>query len=165
MPPDPPLLLALAGVLLSAGMGLLSALVPFVNAELYAVAVSTQTGPGIALLCAVALAVGQTAGKWLWYLTGRAGGERAARWRTSRSHGDPPDPGRVARLVERLRDRRSSAAVVLLSGSVGLPPLALVAVAAGVSRMRVRDFLACCLVGRTVRFCVVLLPLALHEPS
>ncbi len=50
---------------------------------------------------------------------------------------------------------------MLLSGSVGLPPLAVVAVAAGATQMRVGDFLACCFAGRTVRFCVVLLPLAL----
>lgn len=71
--------------------------------------------------------------------------------------------GRLARLCSRLHDRRSSApVVVLLSGSVGLRPLALVSVAAGATRMRAKDFLACCLLGRTVRFSAVLLPLALR---
>ena len=157
--PDLPPLLALAGVLVSAGMGLLSALVPLVNAELYAAALSTRTGPVVAVLCALALALGQTAGKWLWYVAGRAGVERVRRSRALREA--PPDPGRLARVTARLRDRRSSAGVVLLSGSVGLPPLAVVAVAAGATQMKVTDFLACCFAGRTVRFCAVLLPLAL----
>lgn len=156
--PELPPLLAVAGVLVSAGMGLLSALVPLVNAELYA-ALSTRTGPVVAVLCALALALGQTAGKWLWYLTGRTGIARARRSRALREA--PVEPGRLARVTARLRDRRSSAAVVLLSGSVGLPPLAVVAVAAGATHMRVADFLACCFAGRTVRFCAVLLPLAL----
>lgn len=156
------LLPAAGGVVLSAAMGLLSALVPFVNAEVYAVALSTQAGPVLAVACAVALAVGQTGGKWLWYLSGRTGGDRWRRRRGVKSPDREVDVGRRARLQERLRDRRSSAAVVLLSGSVGLPPLALVAVAAGATRMRAGDFLACCLAGRTVRFCVVLLPLALR---
>ncbi len=157
------LLPAAGGVLLSGAMGLLSALVPFVNAEVYAIAVSTQAGPLLAVACAVALAVGQTGGKWLWYLSGRAGVDR---WRRRRVVETPRhedlDPGRLARLQARLRDRRSSAAVVLLSGAVGLPPLAVVAVAAGATRMRAADFLACCLAGRTLRFCVVLLPLSLR---
>ncbi len=56
--PDLPPLLALAGVLVSAGMGLLSALVPLVNAELYAAALSTRNGPVGAVLRALALALG-----------------------------------------------------------------------------------------------------------
>ena len=120
------------------------------------------------MLCAVALAVGQTGGKWVWYVSGRKGVEmrkRSLRKRSAEEGGaqaEEEKAGRLAVLTRRLHDRRSSAGIVLLSGSVGLPPLALVSVAAGATRMRLRDFLLCCLAGRTVRFGVMLLPLALR---
>jgi membrane protein YqaA with SNARE-associated domain len=156
---------AAGGVALSAGTGLLSALVPLVNAEVYALAVGATASPLVAVLCAIALAVGQTGGKWVWYTSGRKGVEM--RKRSLRKHDPTPDDaearaGRLAVLTRRLHDRRSSAGIVLLSGSVGLPPLALVAVAAGATKMRLRDFLLCCLAGRIVRFGVVLVPLALR---
>lgn len=159
----PDALVAVGSVVASGAMGVVSALVPFVNAEVYAVALSTRAGPVLALACAVALATGQTGGKWVWYTTGRRGVERRHRKRGPASKDAlAAAQGRLARLCSRLHDRRSSAAVVLLSGSVGLPPLALVSVAAGATMMRAKDFLACCLLGRTVRFSVVLLPLALR---
>lgn len=151
------------GVLLSSGTGLLSALVPLVNAEVYAVAVGTTASPLVALLSAVALAAGQTGGKWAWYTSGKKGVEMRKRsLRKKRADDGQERAGRLAVLAERLHDRRSSAGIVLLSGSVGLPPLALVAVAAGATRMRLRDFLLCCFAGRTLRFGAVLLPLALR---
>lgn len=157
------------GVALSLGMGVLSALVPVVNAEVYAVAVSLKAAPVVALLCALALAVGQTGGKWVWFTSGRKGAEVHARRRRSRTTQEQRaeqaagERRLLDRLAERLRDRRSSAALVLVSGSVGVPPLALVSVAAGANRMRTRDFLVCCLLGRAARFSVVLVPLALRS--
>ena len=165
------------GVLLSAGTGLLSALVPLVNAEVYAVAVGATASPLVAVLSAIALAAGQTGGKWAWYTSGRKGVEMRrslaerppgrwspGRWSPGKRRAEDGQEraGRLAVLTERLHDRRSSAGIVLLSGSVGLPPLALVAVAAGATRMRLRDFLLCCFAGRTVRFGIVILPLALR---
>lgn len=146
-----------AAVALSLGMGGLSALVPFVNAEVYAVAVAVRASPLLALLCALALAVGQTGGKWVWFTSGRVGAERRRRKHGGDIEGERR---RFAKIVARLHDRRSSAALVLVSGSVGLPPLAIVSVAAGATRMRTRDFLVCCLLGRSARFSVMLLPLA-----
>ena len=161
------------GLVLSTGTGLLSALVPLVNAEVYALAVGATATPLVAALCAVALALGQTGGKWVWYVSGRKGVEMRKRSLRRRTAVTVPAPGgaepeaaahagRLAALTRRLHDRRSSAGVVLLSGSVGVPPLALVSVAAGATRMRLQDFLLCCLAGRTVRFGVMLLPLALR---
>ena len=160
-------LATVGGVLLSAGTGLLSALVPLVNAEVYALAVGATASPLVAVLCAMALAVGQTGGKWVWYVSGRKGVEmrkRSLRTRPAHEAGVEAEvkAGRLAVLTRRLHDRRSSAGIVLLSGSVGLPPLALVSVAAGATRMRLQDFLLCCLAGRTVRFGVMLLPLSLR---
>ena len=162
-------LTAVGGIGLSAATGLLSALVPLVNAEVYALAVGVTASPVLAVLCAVALAVGQTGGKWVWYLSGRKGVEmrkRSLRRRRPADQAAGPDDrehaGRLAVLTRRLHDRRSSAGIVLLSGSVGLPPLALVAVAAGATRMRLQDFLLCCLAGRVLRFGLVLVPLSLR---
>jgi membrane protein YqaA with SNARE-associated domain len=57
----------------------------------------------------------------------------------------------------RLLSGRAGPGVVLLSGSVGLPPLLAIAFYAGTSSMRVRSFLTACLAGRTVRFVVLAL--------
>ncbi|MCU1604539.1 MAG: conserved rane protein of unknown function [Modestobacter sp.] len=57
----------------------------------------------------------------------------------------------------RLLSGRAGPGVVLVSGSVGLPPLLAIAFYAGTSTMRVRSFLAACLVGRTVRFVMLAL--------
>ena len=162
-------LAAAGGIALSAGTGLLSALVPLVNAEVYALAVGATASPLVAVLCAVALAVGQTGGKWVWYTSGRKGVEMRKRSLRRRrpaegaaESDDGEHAGRLAVLTRRLHDRRSSAGIVLLSGSVGLPPLALVAVAAGATKMRLQDFLLCCLAGRVLRFGLVLVPLSLR---
>ncbi len=164
-------LLAAAGVVaLSAGTGLLSALVPLVNAEIYALAVGATASPLVAALAAVALGLGQTGGKWVWYTSGRKGVEmrkRSLRRKAPTADGATTPAGgehagRLAVLTRRLHDRRSSAGIVLLSGSVGLPPLALVAVAAGATKMRLQDFLLCCLAGRILRFGLVLVPLSLR---
>ena len=53
--------------------------------------------------------------------------------------------------------------VVLAAASVGVPPLAVVSVAAGAAGQRRRVFAPLCLLGRTVRFTVVVLPLVLHS--
>jgi membrane protein YqaA with SNARE-associated domain len=57
----------------------------------------------------------------------------------------------------RLLSGRAGPGVVLVSGSVGVPPLLAIAFYAGTSSMRVRSFLTACLVGRTVRFVVLAL--------
>ena len=161
-------LAAAGGIVLSAGTGLLSALVPLVNAEVYALAVGATATPLVAVLCAVALALGQTGGKWVWYVSGRKGVEMRKRSLRRRrpdddsAADDREHAGRLAVLTRRLHDRRSSAGIVLLSGSIGLPPLALVAVAAGATKMRLQDFLLCCLAGRVLRFGLVLVPLSLR---
>jgi membrane protein YqaA with SNARE-associated domain len=46
---------------------------------------------------------------------------------------------------------------VLLSGSVGIPPLLAIAFYAGTSKMSLRAFIVTCLIGRTIRFVVLAL--------
>jgi membrane protein YqaA with SNARE-associated domain len=100
------LLLTLAAAV---GGGFASAFLPVVNAEALAGAGAATLNPSPALLVAVALAVGQTAGKLLIYETARRGsGTVARRWARRR--------GRAGTSREEGRD-----AVRVGAGSGGLP--------------------------------------------
>jgi membrane protein YqaA with SNARE-associated domain len=141
---------------LAAVVGLISALLPVVNAEAYALLAATRTRTTGAVAVVLALAAGQTIGKLVLFeaarrgsgrlharFSGRAEG-RAARWRA-----------RVCGLMNR---RRTGLPTVLASATLGLPPLALVSLVAGASEQRRWEFGAVCLVGRSARFAVLTLP-------
>ncbi len=135
-------------------MGLGSALVSLLNAEAYAVLAASRTaGPAGGVLLIVALALGQTLGKLVLVEAGR-------RARTPRflRHGDRT--ARSRRIAERLRERRAGMPLVLVSASVGVPPLAVVSVAAGIAGQPRRDFAVAALTGRLVRFAVIVVPVA-----
>ncbi|MEJ7771724.1 MAG: hypothetical protein WKF51_07465 [Geodermatophilaceae bacterium] len=110
-------------------------------------------------------AVGQLAGKTLFYLAGRGP------LRLPRLFGTPPTevPGAprtaaqtriaasVARWKLRIHRRRwLSAVFVATSASVGLPPFALVSVAARAQRISLPVFVLAGLSGRCARFAAVL---------
>ena len=133
------------------GTSILSALFPWVNAELLmlsAVPVSESRAALIWLVAAVTL--GQMTGKSVMYWISRsASGTYATRFRSA---------------VEQWRSRleshpRSALALVLVSALVGFPPFYAVSIAAGASGMRFGRFLA---VGGAARFAhfaaVALLP-------
>jgi membrane protein YqaA with SNARE-associated domain len=145
---------AIGAVLTALGVGVASALLPVVNAEaiLAAAAVAGPDAWVYALSLAVSLAVGQTVGKLILFEAARRGlgGRFGARKAALR-----PRTGWQRRALDLLGSRGSAAAVVLLSASVGLPPLALVSIAAGTLRTRRTDFAVCCLAGRIVRFCAI----------
>jgi membrane protein YqaA with SNARE-associated domain len=144
---------------LAIAIGVVSALVPLVNAETYVLVAVARTNVALSLAVALALAAGQTVGKLLLFEVARRGsgrlharlcgrGEgRAERWR-----------GRVCGLMAR---RRTALPTVLASASVGLPPLALVSLVAGASEQRRLEFGAVCLAGRTARFAALVVPAAL----
>ncbi len=144
---------------LAIAIGVVSALLPLVNAEVYALVAVARTNVAMSVAVALALAVGQTMGKLLLFEAARRGrgrlyarlggrGEgRAERWR-----------GRVCGLMAR---RRTGLPTVLASASVGLPPLALVSLVAGASEQRRVEFGVVCLVGRTARFAALVVPAAL----
>jgi len=143
---------------LAAAIGVVSALLPLVNAEAYAVLAATRSRPGAAVPVVLAMAVGQTAGKLLLFEAARRGSgplhdrlSRHAEGRAARWH------GRVCELMTR---RRTGLPTVLVSAAVGLPPLALVSIVAGASRQSRWEFGAVCLVGRAARFAVLVLPIA-----
>ena len=141
---------------LAAVVGVVSALLPLVNAEAYALIAAARTHAAGAVIVVLALAGGQTIGKLVLFeaarrgsgrlharFSGRADG-RAARWRE-----------RVCGLMGR---RRTGLPTVLASATLGLPPLALVSLVAGASVQRRWEFGAVCLVGRSARFAALTLP-------
>ena len=72
----------LLAVLVGAAVGLGSALVPLLNAEVYAVA-TAGTHPALALAVVLALACGQTVGKLALFEAARRGSGRLRRGRTA----------------------------------------------------------------------------------
>lgn len=143
--------------LLASLVGAVSALVPLVNAEVYAIASAERAGPAEALLVVVALACGQTAGKLVLFEGARRGSSRFTRRHALRS-------ARARRWADRatrvLRSRRTGHPLVLASAAIGLPPLAAVSLAAGAAGQSRWEFAVVCLVGRTARFAALVLSAA-----
>ena len=126
---------------------LVSALVPLVNAELYLLAVGALVAPVALPLIAVLAAAGQMVGKLVFFLAARGAGRFAGEGARRRLDG----------WRDRLdRWRGSEPALLFVSSSVGLPPLAIVSVVAGLVGMRARTFLVIGFAGRLLRFAVVL---------
>ncbi|MEU7777823.1 hypothetical protein ACIP95_13480 [Micromonospora parva] len=153
---------SLAEAVVALGYGLASALVPVVNAEAYAVVAGHRGGH--ALLAVLALALGQTVGKLLLFESARRGSGRLARTLARRD-----ESGRAAARTARwtapirrwLSRRRTALPTVLVSATVGVPPLAVVSLAAGTAGLRRWEFAVVCLSGRMLRFAVLVLPAAL----
>lgn len=126
----------------------LSGLVPVVNAEALALGSALLAPAELGLVIAIVVTVGQVAGKLVLYRGGRGlGGSttlRRSRWATEM----------MARLASRPRLFRWT---LFASASTGLPPLYGMSVAAGTLRLPIREFLALCLVGRFLRFYVLVL--------
>src|SRR4029079_18120750 len=78
--------------------GMVSALVPVVNAEAYALVLSGRAHPALAVAVVVALAVGQTIGKLVLFEPSRRGSGALARRFATRHE------GRTARWGDRIRD-------------------------------------------------------------
>lgn len=141
---------------LAAAAGVLSALLPVVSAEGYALLAAARTHGVEALAVVFALAAGQTVGKLMLFGAARRGSGRlhtrlcrrgvgrAARWHD-----------RVCGLMTR---RRTGLPTVLASAAVGLPPLALVSLVAGASAQRRWEFGTVCLIGRVARFAALTVP-------
>jgi membrane protein YqaA with SNARE-associated domain len=144
---------------LGIAVGVVSALLPLVNAEAYVLISVARTNLAMSMAVALALALGQTVGKLLLFEAARRGtGRLHARFAR---HGE----GRVERWRSRvcglMTRRRTGLPTVLASAAVGLPPLALVSLVAGSSAQKRREFAAVCLLGRTARFAALALPTAL----
>ena len=147
----------LASVVMAIGVGVASALLPVVNAEAAAGAAGVKMSIGLAIAVSLALAVGQTLGKIALFEAARKGAQvRAAK---KKDHGSKkPMPQWQQKLLARLDGRWEANSVVLLSAGVGLPPLAVVSIAAGAVQARRVDFAVCCLIGRSIRFLCLTIP-------
>ncbi|QZY29974.1 hypothetical protein [Nocardioides coralli] len=129
------------------------ALVPLINTEAFLTWVATQER-GTLVGAALVAAVGQVSGKLVWYVAGlrtvqsgwvhrklaKSGGERTlARWQ-ARTHERPWVAG----------------GLLFVAAFVGLPPYLAVAAVAGPLGIGVRLFVLTGLVGRFLRFWLVL---------
>ncbi|MGH3354030.1 MAG: hypothetical protein ACRDPS_25435 [Nocardioides sp.] len=141
--------------LAATGYGVASALVPIFNAEAYAGVAGAAGSRLSALVAVVALALGQTVGKVIIYeAAGRGGkwwGRRFARGAEKDRTGSR---GRRwwDRAVVELGRPRTAVPLLAAAGVVGVPPLAMLALAAGVAGTNRVLFVVVCILGRTVRF-------------
>lgn len=137
------------------GYCIVSALLPFVNAEAYLIGLAAVVDPPNIWLLALFAAAGQMVGKVVYYYAGRGSLQLPRVMRRKQR------PGRWTAKLQALRQKAEArpvyaAGLVLLSGFAGLPPFAAVSVLAGVVRLPIWLFMPLGLVGRYGRFAVCL---------
>jgi membrane protein YqaA with SNARE-associated domain len=129
----------------SFAISIVSGVFPIVNAELYLIGLVVAIG-GIpqALALAVLIAAGQMIGKGLLFQTARGAGKLGERTKYA---------AKLERARARaLRWRSKPYSVTFVSATVGLPPLYVVTLLAGILEIRFRMFLLVGFAGRTLRF-------------
>jgi membrane protein YqaA with SNARE-associated domain len=136
------------------GIGFASALVPIINIEAYLAVLAAVSDVGEIWVLSLAAAVGQMAGKLVWYRIGVS----SLGWGWVRRKVETPKAkARLELWRARTHDRPIAAgSLVLVSAVVGLPPFAVLAVVAGQLKMNLVLFLTLGLVGRWLRFVAVL---------
>jgi membrane protein YqaA with SNARE-associated domain len=162
-------------VILMISIGLVSGLVPLINAEALLIAAVVQA-QGRWPAVVIAVAIGQSGAKVLIYLAARDGRRLVpSRW-TAHHTRRPPTGQRLAptrlrnatrrwsphadRVAELVRRPVAGSALILASAVGGIPPLAATSVIAGASRMRLSLFGTTCLTGRLIRFTIIAIPVA-----
>ncbi len=148
------------------GYGLVSAFIPLLNAEAFVVAAAAG-GASAAWWGVAGVSLGQTIGKVAIFVMVRKGVHRKfLRERARRPARPPTSAWRLklrdwsARLLLQLDRPLVGGLVVLVSASAGVPPLAVVAVVAGLRRTPVAVFTVAVLVGRAARFAAIAWPVA-----
>jgi membrane protein YqaA with SNARE-associated domain len=147
----------LADLLGLLAVGFASALIPLVNIEAYLGvrgAVSAGSAAESLWLLGLTAAVGQMAGKLVWYRLGAS----SLHWGWVRRRVETPSAqARLSRWRRRTADRPVLAgALVFGSAFGGLPPFAILAVVAGQLGMSLTLFVTLGLLGRWLRFSAVL---------
>jgi membrane protein YqaA with SNARE-associated domain len=136
-----------------AGLGVASAIIPLINIEaIIVLAASQDRAPGWLLV--LGATVGQMLGKLLWYY----GGHELDRFPFVARRMQRP---RAKASMERWQQRSSgrpwfTAGLLFLSASVGVPPYAVLAVVAGALRVPLWIFMLTGLLGRALRFWVII---------
>lgn len=157
-------------ILAAGGYGVLSALIPLFNAELYIVAVAKLASPAIASASVLSLAVGTVVGKLIIFEGAKRGSSRFIRAdirdRTHRAIDITPQTGWFKRwihgtnriMLSWLSDKWLGPLTTLAAATIGMPPLFLVSVLAGVARQNVLFFATAVFLGRLARFAVLAWP-------
>ncbi|WP_165350481.1 VTT domain-containing protein [Xylanimonas protaetiae] len=138
------------------GVSILSAVLPFVNLEVYLGLLATRLDGEVAAVvtCAVVTGVGSAIGKLVWYLlAARSMDTPWVRKKLSKESWQR----RFDRWQAALDGKPWLAAAVLLAASVvGVPPLLVMALVAGALRVPMWVFLPTVTVGRAVRAWLIL---------
>ncbi len=134
------------------GASIGSALLPLINVEAILVVAISQS-PGSAWALVVAATVGQMLGKALWYW----GGMHVDRAPWVHRHLERP---KAKASLDKWHARAEgrpwfTAGLLLVSASIGVPPYAVTAVLAGILRVPFWIFMVTGLIGRGVRFWIV----------
>ncbi|MBA2560539.1 MAG: VTT domain-containing protein [Propionibacteriales bacterium] len=145
------------------GVAVASALIPVINIEAYIAGIGALvTTFGVWPVSSVA-AAGQTVGKAFWYEVGRT----SMRWRYIQQKMESPRWQQQYEKMKTRVDDRPWVGMTLLfvSATLGVPPLAILAVLAGQLRFHRVWFYLTTLIGRTLRFAAVLGGVSLLERS
>ncbi len=136
------------------GVAVASALIPLINIEAYIAGVAALSSSYGTWRLAVVAAAGQVVGKVFWYEVGRS----SLNWRyIKKKMATPAWQRQYARMQRLVADRAWLGSVLLfLSATLGLPPMAIMAVLAGQLRFYRLWFYLTTFVGRTLRFAAVL---------
>jgi membrane protein YqaA with SNARE-associated domain len=140
------------------GYAILSSVIPIFNIEVYLAAIATQVSPGEALPLALAAGFGQAIGKLVWYWSVVRSMELP--WMQRRLASEKRQ-AQLATWQSRIAGRPFLAGgVTFFSGLVGIPPLLVMGVAAGVVRMNVWIFFFAIVLGRGLQSWLILAGLA-----
>jgi membrane protein YqaA with SNARE-associated domain len=155
-------------LLISVGVAFASALLPIVSVEIFLIGLVTQR-PGIPWVAlGAAIALGQIAGKLIYYFAAR-GSLRLPKAMHRRPRVRPPSQRRerwalrtkrIRSVVDRITERCHRHPGWMfgtygVSSVVGLPPFMATTVLAGLARMRLAAFVSAGLLGRFIRFSVL----------
>jgi membrane protein YqaA with SNARE-associated domain len=131
-----------------------SALIPILNVEAYLAAVAIKAQNLSDWQLAAVGGAGQSAGKILWYVVGMH--SLKVRWIRQKMETEKWQLS-YERWHERIVGRPVFAGAISFASAVtGFPPLAVISVLAGTLRMNFTMFILTVLVGRTIRFWLVL---------
>jgi membrane protein YqaA with SNARE-associated domain len=128
-------------------VGFVSGLLPFVNSELYLVAVSAIVARHSLLPIALLSALGQMVAKTILFYAGRGVFQI--------------NMGKFERKIEAVQKKfqeweNKADVLILISAAGGIPPFYVVSFVAGALKLHYLRFLAVGIVGRSIRFAVII---------
>lgn len=128
------------------GVAVASAVIPVINIEIYLLGASALAPREMVIPLVVAGTLGQVIGKIALYYAG-TGALRLPGKRLQAA---------LTRMNTQMQERpRTGGALVFVSATLGLPPYYVVTLAAGAAKMNLPMFLGVSLVGRLIRFAIV----------